>query len=208
MKILEDCFARDNEWTKETVEYIMANTKLSEVQVYKWGYDQKRKNSCKEGIRNRIREYRRRKISETATNDYNNMVSELFPEDDNHEEIKMFKTKPEMEVKKSLRAKKTRIVEKRSHTLLSKEDEKVNYSTFQPSLELFFDEKLEDAGFELKEQWNTNDWTAELGWRAEINQENYWKEAIYYEKIQEDNLSQFGVISDEHEREFDFEFGQ
>ena len=70
----------DNEWTKSTVDYIKNNTKLSETQIYKWGYDQKRKRSCKEGIRNSIREAKRRKMSDSEASDYNTMVDLLFPD--------------------------------------------------------------------------------------------------------------------------------
>ena len=78
--MLEDCWERDNEWTKATVDYIKANTQLSETQIYKWGYDQKRKRCCKDGIRNKLREQKRRKMSDSETSDYNTMVDSLFPD--------------------------------------------------------------------------------------------------------------------------------
>ena len=81
IKILEDCYEMDNKWTKETVDFIKVNTKLTESQIYKWGYDQKRKRTCKNGIRDELRERRRRKLSDSFGNDYNTMVNELFPEE-------------------------------------------------------------------------------------------------------------------------------
>lgn len=41
--MLESCFARDPEWTQDTVEYVKTNTQLNYVQIYKWGWDQKKK---------------------------------------------------------------------------------------------------------------------------------------------------------------------
>lgn len=40
---MERCFAKDEEWTRETVEFLKANTQLSYTQIYKWGWDQKKK---------------------------------------------------------------------------------------------------------------------------------------------------------------------
>ena len=41
--MLESCFAKDPEWTQETVEYVKLHTQLNYVQIYKWGWDQKKK---------------------------------------------------------------------------------------------------------------------------------------------------------------------
>lgn len=43
INLLEQCFANDNEWTRETVEFLKSNTHLSYTQIYKWGWDQKKK---------------------------------------------------------------------------------------------------------------------------------------------------------------------
>jgi hypothetical protein len=43
MKILEYEFARDPEWTKERLFELSKLTGLSEGQIYKWGWDQKKK---------------------------------------------------------------------------------------------------------------------------------------------------------------------
>lgn len=36
-------FLQDQEWTKETVDFIQANSQLTLTQIYKWGWDQKKK---------------------------------------------------------------------------------------------------------------------------------------------------------------------
>jgi len=43
MKVLEYEFARDPEWTKERLAELSRMTGLSEGQIYKWGWDQKKK---------------------------------------------------------------------------------------------------------------------------------------------------------------------
>ena len=82
LQLLEEFFALDPEWSKSTIKFISGFMTLTKLQLYKWGYDQKRKNTYKKGIRNKIRESRRRKFSENSVTDYNTMVSELFPEEE------------------------------------------------------------------------------------------------------------------------------
>lgn len=82
MRLLDKFFTLDPEWSKDTIKFISSFLSLTELQLYKWGYDQKRKFSCKKGIRNKVRENRRRKYSDNCITDYNSMVSELFPEED------------------------------------------------------------------------------------------------------------------------------
>ena len=36
-------FENDPHWTKETLQSLSNDTRLTEAQVYKWGWDQKRK---------------------------------------------------------------------------------------------------------------------------------------------------------------------
>lgn len=43
MRVLEYEFARDPEWTKERLYELSRLTGLSEGQIYKWGWDQKKK---------------------------------------------------------------------------------------------------------------------------------------------------------------------
>ena len=42
-------FSKDDEWTKEKITLVSQKTGLSESQVYKWCWDQKKKNACKGG---------------------------------------------------------------------------------------------------------------------------------------------------------------
>jgi hypothetical protein len=40
---MERCFSSDPDWSLETVEYVKTNSQLNYVQIYKWGWDQKKK---------------------------------------------------------------------------------------------------------------------------------------------------------------------
>lgn len=79
MQYLEEFFKLDPEWSKSTIQFISGFMSLTPLQLYKWGYDQKRKNSCKKGIRTKIRENLRLSSNEEFT-DYNLIVDQLFPE--------------------------------------------------------------------------------------------------------------------------------
>ena len=49
IKFLEEQFSYDPQWTKRTRKYCKKHLNLSTSQIYKWGYDKKkrnRKNSC------------------------------------------------------------------------------------------------------------------------------------------------------------------
>lgn len=43
INLLERCFAKDQDWNRDTVEFLKTNTQLSYTQIYKWGWDQKKK---------------------------------------------------------------------------------------------------------------------------------------------------------------------
>lgn len=49
LRALQDQFDRGTEWSKELVTYLAQVTGLSEAQVYKWGWDQKKKIGAKAG---------------------------------------------------------------------------------------------------------------------------------------------------------------
>lgn len=85
LEFLEEFFKLDPEWTKSTISFISKFMNLTPLQLYKWGYDQKRKNSCKKGIRNKVRENRRVTLSEQYT-DYNLMVDQLFQDVDKNDQ--------------------------------------------------------------------------------------------------------------------------
>lgn len=195
MKILEDCWDNDNEWTKTTVDHIKAHTKLTEAQIYKWGYDQKRKQSCKDGIRNMLREQKRRKMGESETSDYNTMVDLLFPD--------------------------VEVVSARSDIRLDLTSE-LPYSEFSGSSQ---HSKSVFTGLGHQNEKSTSDekiYTLELVKSAPvgilIGFENDFSE--YNNTTLEDNkftprgnpaasdldiLSHFGDISDENDRKYDFE---
>ena len=40
---MEKCFTNDPEWSQKTVDYIKSNSQLNYTQIYKWGWDQKKK---------------------------------------------------------------------------------------------------------------------------------------------------------------------
>lgn len=44
MEYLLGCLQKDPDWTKETCQRVALETGLSVVQVYKWGWDQKKKD--------------------------------------------------------------------------------------------------------------------------------------------------------------------
>ena len=75
---LEKFFALDPTWSKETISYIQEFMPLTRLQLYKWGYDQKRKSSCKTGIRNKRRDSLRNRMSSSKSLDYNLMVDDLL----------------------------------------------------------------------------------------------------------------------------------
>uniref|UniRef100_A0A7S3J9Z3 Homeobox domain-containing protein n=1 Tax=Euplotes harpa TaxID=151035 RepID=A0A7S3J9Z3_9SPIT len=77
LQLLEKFFSLDPEWSKETITFIMTFMDLTRLQLYKWGYDQKRKSSYKKGIRNKTREYKR-VTSCREVKDYNSIVNQLF----------------------------------------------------------------------------------------------------------------------------------
>lgn len=79
---MEECLKIDSEWTQKTVDFIKSHTSLSEKQIYKWGYDKNRKGKYSNGIRDSIRENKRRKLNESDSSDYNQIVTELFLNED------------------------------------------------------------------------------------------------------------------------------
>lgn len=50
MDLLADEFTRDPEWTKERLVDLSKLTGLSEAQIYKWGWDQRRKIIAEGGV--------------------------------------------------------------------------------------------------------------------------------------------------------------
>ena len=96
MQFLEEFFKLDPEWTKSTINFISEFMNLTSLQLYKWGYDQKRKNSWKKGIRSKVRENRRLASNEDIA-DYNLIVDQLFPEIESKNNSNIYETKMSFE---------------------------------------------------------------------------------------------------------------
>lgn len=82
LKLLEKFFDLDPTWCKTTISYISSFMDLNENQLYKWGYDQKRKMTHKKGIRSAQRHKKMIKSHSDSVTDYNDMVDKLFPEEE------------------------------------------------------------------------------------------------------------------------------
>jgi hypothetical protein len=85
LRLLEAFFELDPEWKKETMDFLCSFLNLTNLQIYKWGYDQKRRISHKKGIRSKIKDKNMKKYTYSnsiSTVDYNSMVSELFSENE------------------------------------------------------------------------------------------------------------------------------
>ena len=48
LRALQVEFEKTTDWSKDLVSYLAHMTGLSEAQVYKWGWDQKKKMQCRE----------------------------------------------------------------------------------------------------------------------------------------------------------------
>ena len=72
----------DTFWGRKTITYVKDLVNLSEEQIYKWGYERKRKekmNQEPEIHKNIDSDDRTEKSSYSNIKDYNSMVDELFP---------------------------------------------------------------------------------------------------------------------------------
>lgn len=82
-ELLESYFKLDNSWSRKTITYVKNLVKLSEEQIYKWGYEKKRKLRINSGSLNHCESVQKLPINEAYLFnklDYNNIVNELFPE--------------------------------------------------------------------------------------------------------------------------------
>lgn len=81
-EILECYFVLDPSWAKKTMVYVKDLVKLSEEQIYKWGYERKRKlRKEKDAILEKEfaqRSYEIAKKSVSSIIDYNLMVNDIF----------------------------------------------------------------------------------------------------------------------------------
>mmetsp|Transcript_5122 Transcript_5122/g.5857 ORF Transcript_5122/g.5857 Transcript_5122/m.5857 type:complete len:267 (+) Transcript_5122:66-866(+) len=84
-EILESYFKLDTAWSRKTINYVKDLVQLSEEQIYKWGYEKKRKltitiNIVKVSASAQISRIDEEDLSKTLN--YNDIVAELFPESD------------------------------------------------------------------------------------------------------------------------------
>lgn len=78
-EILESFFALDPTWSRKTISYVSKLVKLSEEQIYKWGYEQKRKTYDEKQSSSDCAASRIDNFNPNASLDYNIIVDELFP---------------------------------------------------------------------------------------------------------------------------------
>lgn len=82
-EILESYFQLDQKWGRKTINYVKDLVSLTEEQIYKWGYEKKRKIKVSMTPQNSNSSVQLSGINENflaKTLDYNEIVSELFPE--------------------------------------------------------------------------------------------------------------------------------
>jgi hypothetical protein len=106
-EILDEFYNLDSNWSRKTINYVAKIVKLTEEQIYKWGYEKKRKTTDDQQKSSDIIKSR---VGASSTNtaciDYNKLVDELSP----NGELTVEKlTKQEKKVYDAL---KTRIMKK------------------------------------------------------------------------------------------------
>lgn len=89
-EVLEWFFELDSEWTRKTILYLKDLVQLSEKQIYKWGYEKRRRlnlNTNEEkAIDMRLVTNLDDLHNTSGLDDLNNVVDYLFPEQENEEE--------------------------------------------------------------------------------------------------------------------------
>ena len=82
-EVLEAFFLLDQRWTRKTINYVKDLVNLSEEQIYKWGYEKKRKmkTGSEESASSKSLPSvaRIEQESQDKSKDYNSLVDELFP---------------------------------------------------------------------------------------------------------------------------------
>lgn len=73
----------DSQWSRKTINYVKKIVKLSEEQIYKWGYERKRKLKLEQDTQEDDGHTQLNRTEDKAFNnspqDYNSLVDELFP---------------------------------------------------------------------------------------------------------------------------------
>mmetsp|Transcript_5290 Transcript_5290/g.6292 ORF Transcript_5290/g.6292 Transcript_5290/m.6292 type:complete len:250 (-) Transcript_5290:125-874(-) len=81
-EVLECYFQLDPNWGRKTINYLRPIVKLSEEQIYKWGYERKKKlDESYTSQQNQIRKPvgTEKELKNLKYRDYNALVDELFP---------------------------------------------------------------------------------------------------------------------------------
>lgn len=79
-EILESFFALDNSWARKTILYVRDLVWLTEEQIYKWGYERKRKLRIDSEMQTQqnLSDTNRIEKQSLAPHDYNSLVDDLF----------------------------------------------------------------------------------------------------------------------------------
>jgi hypothetical protein len=86
IEVLEKFFNLDKEWNRKTMVYVKDLVSLTEEQIYKWGYEKKRKLKLLKSKKNRkvsLNSMDADQDSVKTQTDYNSLIDELFPDSEN-----------------------------------------------------------------------------------------------------------------------------
>ena len=90
-EVLECYFELDPEWTRKTIEYIKDLVQLSEKQIYKWGYEKRRRLNVNQKEEKTVNMKFVTQAVELASpidpETYNKVVDDLFPDEPDEEEV-------------------------------------------------------------------------------------------------------------------------
>jgi len=91
-EVLECFFEVDKEWSRKTILYVKDLVQLSEKQIYKWGYEKRRKLGLLDAHKDKSIDLKYiTKIQDlkpvVLSDDFNSVVDSLFPEDSEEETL-------------------------------------------------------------------------------------------------------------------------
>lgn len=90
-EVLECYFELDPDWTRKTIIYIKDLVLLSEKQIYKWGYEKRRRLNLDQKDAKQVNPKYMTHMSDLDApidkDNFNQIVSDLFPEEENEEEV-------------------------------------------------------------------------------------------------------------------------
>ena len=88
-EVLDCYFILDPNWSRKTIDYLKSIVKLSESQIYKWGYEKKKKlrsQQEKKSQKNFVLTNGTENFELSNNQDFNIIVNELFPIGQNESE--------------------------------------------------------------------------------------------------------------------------